>query len=135
MADDFDQFYLDSRDRLALQVAALTGDPAEAHDHVQEAFIRAWTQWDRISQYDDPEAWVRRVACNQAISRWRRARRLIVRADAGAEVAQFSRRTSSRCSTRCGAFRRTSGKRSCCITWSATRWRRSRARSARRRAR
>jgi RNA polymerase sigma-70 factor (sigma-E family) len=90
VSESFDEFYLASRDRLALQVAALTGDPTEAHDHVQEAFIRAWTHWQRISGYDDPEAWVRRVACNLAISRWRRARRVFVRADAGAELAQFS---------------------------------------------
>jgi RNA polymerase sigma-70 factor (ECF subfamily) len=76
---DFDGFYLASRDRLVLQVAALTGDPAEALDHVQEAFIRAWTRWDRISEYDDPEGWVRRVAVNQAVSRWRRARRVLLR--------------------------------------------------------
>ncbi|MCW2495612.1 hypothetical protein [Jatrophihabitans sp.] len=31
----FDAFYRTSRDRLALQLAALTGDPAEAVDHVQ----------------------------------------------------------------------------------------------------
>lgn len=79
MDSDFDGFYLASRDRLVLQVAALTGDPAEALDHVQEAFIRAWTRWDRISEYDDPEGWVRRVAVNQAVSRWRRARRVLLR--------------------------------------------------------
>jgi RNA polymerase sigma-70 factor (ECF subfamily) len=78
-SDAFDGFYLASRDRLVLQVAALTGDPAEALDHVQEAFIRAWTRWDRISEYDDPEGWVRRVALNHAVSRWRRARRIVLR--------------------------------------------------------
>lgn len=82
MADplDFDAFYLSSRDRLALQVAGFTGDAAEALDHVQEAFIQAWTHWDEVSGYDDPEGWVRRVACNRAVSRWRRARRLVLRA-------------------------------------------------------
>ncbi|MGH8960072.1 MAG: RNA polymerase sigma factor [Jatrophihabitantaceae bacterium] len=82
MADrlDFDAFYLSSRDRLALQVAGFTGDAAEALDHVQEAFIQAWARWDKVSGYDDPEAWVRRVACNRAVSRWRRARRVVLRA-------------------------------------------------------
>jgi RNA polymerase sigma-70 factor (ECF subfamily) len=88
MADSeaFDGFYLASRERLVLQVAALTGDPAEALDHVQEAFIRAWMRWDRVGRYDDPEGWVRRVAVNQAVSRWRRARRVVLRpgADEGA---------------------------------------------------
>lgn len=87
MADaaDFDEFYLASRDRLVLQVAALTGDPAEALDHVHEAFVQAWRRWEQIKDYDDPQAWVRRVAHNRAISRWRRARRSILRADAGAD--------------------------------------------------
>jgi RNA polymerase sigma-70 factor (ECF subfamily) len=79
---DFDAFYLTSRDRLALQVAGFTGDAVEALDHVQEAFIQAWARWDKVSGYDDPEAWVRRVACNRAVSRWRRARRMVLRADA-----------------------------------------------------
>jgi RNA polymerase sigma factor (sigma-70 family) len=74
---DFDEFYLRCRDRLVLQVAAVCGDPSEAMDHVQEAFIRAWSAWERIGKYEDPEGWVRRVANNRAIGRWRRARRLV----------------------------------------------------------
>ncbi len=70
---DFDEFYLGCRDRVVLHVAALTGDPAEALDRVQEAFVKGWTRWDRISGYDDPEAWVRRVAYNHAVSGWRRS--------------------------------------------------------------
>src|SRR5207245_2373558 len=31
--------------------------------------------WHRISRYDDPVAWIRRVAWNLASSRWRRLRR------------------------------------------------------------
>jgi RNA polymerase sigma-70 factor (ECF subfamily) len=91
----FDSFYLASRDRLVLQVAALTGDPAEAPDHVQEAFARAWTRWDRIGACEDPEGWVRRVAVNQAVSRWRRARRVVLdrpRTSAGSISARSSRR-------------------------------------------
>ena len=84
-SEQFDAFYLASRDRLVLQIAALTGDRTEALDHVQEAFIRAWSRWDRVSSYDEPEAWVRRVALNLATSRWRRARRTVLRATAGAE--------------------------------------------------
>ena len=72
----FDAFYEGARDRLAVQIAALTGDPAEAVDHVQEAFVRAWSRWGYVSRLDDPEGWVRRVAHNLAVSRWRRARRV-----------------------------------------------------------
>ena len=74
----FDAFYERARDRLAVQIAALTGDPAEAVDHVQEAFVRAWSRWGYVSGLDDPEGWVRRVAHNLAVSRWRRARRVVL---------------------------------------------------------
>ncbi len=84
---DFDEFYLGCRDRVVLHVAALTGDPAEALDHVQEAFVKAWTRWDRVGGYDDPEAWVRRVAHNHAVSGWRRVRRTVLRAEGDASVA------------------------------------------------
>lgn len=79
--EDFDEFYVASRDRLVAFVAALTGDLAEAQDHVQEGFMRAWARWETISVYDDPEAWVRRCSYNLAVSRWRRARRLILRSE------------------------------------------------------
>ncbi len=72
----FEEFYVRSRDRLLVQVAALTGDLAEAHDHLQEAYVAAWQRWDRVGALDDPAAWVRRCARNRAVSRWRRARRL-----------------------------------------------------------
>jgi RNA polymerase sigma-70 factor (ECF subfamily) len=86
---DFDEFYLGCRDRLALQIAALTGDPTEALDHVQEAFVKAWSRWERLKTYDDPEGWVRRVAYNHAVSGWRRLRRTLLRGDAGPSVPYF----------------------------------------------
>jgi RNA polymerase sigma-70 factor (ECF subfamily) len=85
--DSFDTFYRTSRDRLVGRIAALTGDPAEAHDHVQEAFVRAWTRWERVGAMDDPEAWVRRVAYHLAVSRWRRARRLVFGTRTEEEIA------------------------------------------------
>lgn len=81
--DDFDEFYRGARDRLVGHVAALTGDLAEAQDHVQEAFVQAWERWERICHYDDPEGWVRRCAYNRAVSRWRRAKRLVFRPELG----------------------------------------------------
>ena len=78
--ESFDELYRASRDRLAVQLAALTGNSSDANDVVQEAFMRAWLRWGTIGGYDDPEAWVRRVAHNLAVSRWRRARKLVLRA-------------------------------------------------------
>jgi RNA polymerase sigma-70 factor (ECF subfamily) len=57
---------------LAAQLYAFTGDALETQDLVQEAFIRAWQRWDKVGRYDDPVAWVRRVAWNLAMTRYRR---------------------------------------------------------------
>ena len=57
-----------------MQLATVTGDVADAEEVVQEAFARALGSWRRVSRYDNPEAWVYRVAVNLARSRLRRAR-------------------------------------------------------------
>lgn len=72
---DFNAFYNAHFRVLALQLHAYAGDLTEAQDLVQEAFCRAYTRWDQVAGYDDPVAWVRRVAWNLATSRWRRQRR------------------------------------------------------------
>ncbi|GIH20322.1 SigE family RNA polymerase sigma factor [Rugosimonospora africana] len=72
---DFDEFYQATSRRVLLHVYALTGDPAEAQDLTQEAFVRAWQRWSRVADYEDPEAWVRMVASRLAINRWHRIRR------------------------------------------------------------
>jgi RNA polymerase sigma-70 factor (ECF subfamily) len=70
--DDFERFYLGSRRRLVGLLYTVTGDLHEAEDITQEAFARAAADWSRISGYDIPEAWVRRVAFNLAANRRRR---------------------------------------------------------------
>ena len=86
--DRFDELYRSCRVRLSSQIAAVTGDPDEASDLVQEAFARAWNHWSRIASYDDPEGWVRRVAYRLAVGRWRRARRLVLRPDVRPDLAE-----------------------------------------------
>ncbi len=71
---DFADFYQSHFHRLAVQLYAYLGDHAEAQDLTQEAFCRLLERWNRISGYDDPVAWVRRVAWNLATSRLRRIR-------------------------------------------------------------
>ncbi|MET8909784.1 SigE family RNA polymerase sigma factor [Micromonospora sp. NPDC004551] len=73
-AVDFDGLYHAHFRSLTLQLAAYCGDLSQAQDLVQEAFCRAFARWSRVSRYDDPVAWVRRVAWNLATSRWRRLR-------------------------------------------------------------
>lgn len=71
---DFEELYASHFHSLTLQLNAYVGNLTEAQDLVQEAFSRAVARWDRISTYDDPVVWVRRVAWNLATSRWRRQR-------------------------------------------------------------
>ena len=74
VAGRFEDFYAANFHQLAVQLTPYVGDLAEAQDVVQEAFCRAWPRWDKLSGYDDPAGWVRRVAWNIATSRWRRMR-------------------------------------------------------------
>lgn len=71
-ADDFDELYEARFGDVVAMAYALTGDLAESQDLAQEAFCRAWQRWHRLTDYDDPLAWVRRVTANLAVSRWRR---------------------------------------------------------------
>jgi RNA polymerase sigma-70 factor (ECF subfamily) len=73
--DDFTELYRAHGGRLVVQLYAYTQDLALAEDLVQEAFCRALARWSRLSRYDDPIGWVRRVAWNLATSDWRRNRR------------------------------------------------------------
>ncbi|MGA8113808.1 MAG: SigE family RNA polymerase sigma factor [Actinocatenispora sp.] len=70
----FDDFYADNVRAITVQIYAYFGNLLDAQDVVQEAFCRAYPRWDKLSGYDDPVAWVRRVAWNLATSRWRRMR-------------------------------------------------------------
>jgi RNA polymerase sigma-70 factor (ECF subfamily) len=47
-------------------------DPADA---VQEAFVQAVVHWRKVSRYDDPVAWIRRVAINRGLNRRRSRKR------------------------------------------------------------
>ncbi|MFI6937060.1 RNA polymerase sigma factor [Streptomyces sp. NPDC050287] len=68
----FDDFYAAHVRRLTSQMYAMTGSLAEAEDLVQEAFARAWQNWEKVSGYADPGAWVRSVACRIRVSVWRK---------------------------------------------------------------
>ncbi|WP_412541319.1 SigE family RNA polymerase sigma factor [Longispora sp. K20-0274] len=72
MEPGFVEFYGANFSDLAAQLYVYLGDMGEAQDVVQEAFCRAWVRWGRISRYEEPVGWVRRVAWNLATSRIRR---------------------------------------------------------------
>jgi RNA polymerase sigma-70 factor (ECF subfamily) len=72
--DGFGDCYANSFASLTRQIYMYTGDLSLAQDLVQEAFCRAYERWSKVASYDDPVAWVRRVAFNLANSRWQRAK-------------------------------------------------------------
>jgi RNA polymerase sigma-70 factor, ECF subfamily len=53
-------------------LTVLGGNRADAEEIAQESFVRLLEHWDRVSEYDDPRAWVRQVATRMLISRARR---------------------------------------------------------------
>jgi RNA polymerase sigma-70 factor, ECF subfamily len=73
-AAQFDDFYAATARRIVRHAYALTANIADAQDIAQEAFARAWQRWQTVRGCDSPEAWVRRVATNLAMSRLRRDR-------------------------------------------------------------
>lgn len=83
VVEGFDAFYRREYSRMVAIAYALLGSGAAAEDVVQEAFLTAHRRWPRISSYEDPRGWVRRVVVNRATSvlrrrtaEWRAVRRL-----------------------------------------------------------
>lgn len=74
---DFDDLYAAQFRGITVQLYAYFGNLSEAEEVTQEAFCRAWDRWDTVRRYDDPVAWVRRVAWRLAISRWRRVKTMV----------------------------------------------------------
>ena len=72
--EGFEEFYRTTRHRIVTVLYALGGDLTEAQDAAQEAYVRAWQRWPRISAYGDPEAWVRTVGHRLLVNRWRKIR-------------------------------------------------------------
>ncbi|MFQ5522592.1 MAG: RNA polymerase sigma factor [Acidimicrobiia bacterium] len=70
--ESFESFYRREVSAVVGLAYALSGSRIGAEDLAQEGFLAALRQWDRISSYDDPGAWVRRVVANRAVSVIRR---------------------------------------------------------------
>lgn len=56
--------YEQDHDRLIQVLTIVAGGREAAADAVQEAFVRLVRDWQRVAAYEDPAAWVRRVALN-----------------------------------------------------------------------
>ncbi len=68
----FESVYESERAALVGLALVLSGDTSVAEDLAQEAFLRLHERWGRVSQYENPGAWLRHVLVNLATSRRRR---------------------------------------------------------------
>lgn len=72
----------------------MTSDEQGAYDLTQEVFLRAWQRFDRLRGYDNPRAWLFRVATNLALTTLARRRPLTsevtLDAESGPEVSDPS---------------------------------------------
>lgn len=69
---DYTGFFRAEYQAVVRTVELMTGDHDAALDITQEAFARLYRHWRRVSRYEAPGAWVRRIAVNLAISHLRR---------------------------------------------------------------
>ena len=68
----FEGFYTSEVHSVTALAYALIGNWAAAEDITQEAFARAFRDWQRVAEMDRPDSWIRTVTANLATSRLRR---------------------------------------------------------------
>ena len=64
---EFERFFRDEYRTVVRTVTAIVGDLADAEAISQDAFVKALIRWRRLSRFDRPGAWVRRVAIRDAV--------------------------------------------------------------------
>jgi RNA polymerase sigma-70 factor (ECF subfamily) len=75
VVDDVESVFRAHYGRLVRALTVVAGSRELASDAVQEAFVKAHLHWRRVQHYDDPVAWIRRVAINKLRDEHRRTRR------------------------------------------------------------
>lgn len=63
---DFESLFVEQFPRVASLVRRVVGERAVAEEIAQDAFVQLLRHWDKVSRYDRPDLWVRRVALRQA---------------------------------------------------------------------
>jgi RNA polymerase sigma-70 factor (ECF subfamily) len=70
---DFGVFFEENRSKLYGALCLVTGNRQEAEEIAQDAFLRLWERWDRVSTLEDPVGFLFRTAMNVFRNRARRA--------------------------------------------------------------
>ena len=71
---DFASFYQRELRSVIGLAFVLSGSRSGAEDLAQDAFLKAYKQWETVGAYDKPGAWVRRVVSNNSVSAFRRGK-------------------------------------------------------------
>jgi len=69
----FGDFYGSRHQRLFTALCLVTGDGHEAEEIMQDAFLRLYERWDRVSSAEDLDGYLFRTAMNVFRNRYRRA--------------------------------------------------------------
>jgi len=87
----FASFFEEHRSKVFGAMCLVTGNRQEAEEITQDAFLRLWERWDRVSGLEDPTGFLFKTAMNVFRDRARRAsiaaRRSIGIADRGDDLA------------------------------------------------
>jgi RNA polymerase sigma-70 factor (ECF subfamily) len=75
VTDELESLFRVEYPRLVRALTLASGDGERATDAVQDAFVQASRHWRRIRHYDEPAAWLRRVAVNRLTDQGRRQQR------------------------------------------------------------
>lgn len=71
---EFERFFTASESQVSSYLYRLTGDTHLASDLSQETFFRAWQHFATVRTYEQPRAWLLRVATNLAFQALRKRR-------------------------------------------------------------
>ena len=72
VSETFESFYRREIRSLVGLAYVLSGSRGAADDLAQDALLAAYRHWDRVSRYENPGGWVRRVVANRSVSVARR---------------------------------------------------------------
>jgi len=70
----FEDFFDLEQERLLSLLWMVTGNLQEAEDIVQDAFLRAWERWPKVSSMESPTGYLHTAAMNIFRNRYRRAK-------------------------------------------------------------
>jgi RNA polymerase sigma-70 factor, ECF subfamily len=72
---DYDDLFRRCYGPMVRSLSVACGDGEVAADCVQDAFLKAYARWGRVSRLESPAGWIRHVAVNRVRDHFRRAER------------------------------------------------------------